>query len=1011
MSRTAPDDIIKPVPPELMIVRAGAGAGKTTELVTRVLALALFFLETKKRLPHLVVTTFTRKATQELKERLLQKSLETKNPDLIRFVQSPSHLHISTIHGVLSLYLVRYGAKIGLGPQFSIMKSETETKLIKKSFRQMMKQENHRRVLDLLLEDSSLSTIIDSVKNYLDQRFLHQEPIPFFTQDEVKIKTSEFALGWAEKAEELLGHVESTQTGKNWPEYIALLRLTLEKTRQSRGTDLSSIYHFSESRPTASLKGTSEEIKELKSEVQGLSDDLYEKQWILSKEALNRHQELALGLQSVSELVFQNLCQQKMSSGMLTMSDLENFSLWLARDFPQTAESFSKEWDYWLLDEYQDTSPKQVKILEQLIGSQNSFTVGDPQQSIYLFRGARAEVFLQKEKEIKEAGGELREKMENYRSRPELLHFFNHFFQSYDSSQFHPMKTTSEKTHDQPCAYYIQANEEVPMGDYLSALERIHLLLSESVAPEEICILARSNRVLQEFAHLCYQHSVPVQLHSGSGYRGRREILDALMILKFLINPHDNVNLIGLLRSPWFRVLDRDLAQITTENGDSYWISLQNKFEGHFVTKMLLGIKKQADELGFVLSWRNTMINCGLLDSCAKLDPSGRREANLMKLISELHQKERLPGFRILDFIYESENLDTEGVGDSDAVPVISLNRVNLMTVHASKGLQFQHVILIGVGAKAPSTRSAFWMYHEQDQKFTLSLIDPASGKMQVTPHGEEIRTTKSDREKQEMGRVLYVALTRAKHSICLTWQKSQKSSWASQMWQPKTGIQNHENFRTSYLAEHRPHVLSFASAEKVTEKLPEKLNLHFSKSEQTKSITEILSMANATAGKNQAKKRVEIAQRGVEIHRLFESLRYRSELPPAETHFERSVHEFLLTEQGKQVRAWIQNGFVEWGFCVLEKNIWFQGQIDLWTRTDSGEVFVVDYKTGSKDYLEKAKEQLNLYAWALRKMGKVTKMDLVKIAVVYPMEKDIWIGVADPDYIPGPLRTISPSH
>lgn len=1019
MSRTTSVEV-KSVQPELIMVRAGAGAGKTTELVTRVLSLAQHYLTTEKRLPHLVVTTFTRKATQELKERLLSEALKSGDKNLVRFVQSPSHLHISTIHGVLSLYLFRYGVKIGLGPQFSIIDSASEIKLIKRAIKRHLKKDQDLLKIDLLLEELTLKNLISSLQSYFEQRFTVGDKIDFFNEQDLIKSNANKTLEWAKKAIELVNHIENIQDGKNWPEYISFLKNCILKINQSQGLDHLPILQFSENKPDTKVKkGTDEFVKELKTEVHKLADDLFDRKWVFEESYIKKHTQVCLAFQSLAESLFSEIFSEKVSASTLTMSDLENFSLSLANNHPQTAKQFSEEWDYWLVDEYQDTSPKQVEILNKLIGHRNSFTVGDPQQSIYLFRGARAEVFLQKEREVSNLNGQILQKMQNYRSRPELLHFFNHFFQSYDSKQFQAMVATDKnlvpELKDTPVAYFIQADKTLDDSDLLSAIERMTELLQSGTRAEEICVLARSNQVLNRFSKLCFQYHIPVQLHSGSGFRGRREILDALMLLKFLVNSHDNVNLVGLLRTPWFRVHDSEISRIASLGQNSYWQVLQQEFKENSVIIRLVKLKKMTEEIGFVQAWRQGLVQSGILDFSYSLDPSGRREANLMKLISDLSMKERLPGFRILDFIYDEEvssMSDTEVSGESDAVPVISPDRVNLMTVHASKGLQFEHVLLIGVGNKPPQVRASFFMFHENDFKFSMSLSDPDSGKLLTSTAGEEIRATKSDREKQEMARVLYVALTRAKFSIFLAWQTEIKGSWANQMWKPSEGVVKHELFQTSFISNHRPEIKKMEQLVSQSKKLRSKFS---QKKEEnlSRSVTEILTadLSKIKFHKSESQKRIEIVQKGVDIHRILESIRYRNELPKPKTQNEQIVHQFMQTENGKKLLQWITDGYPEWGFCVVQDDIWIQGQIDLWCRSEAGEVYIVDYKTGSKAYLTKAQEQLNLYAWALRKMKKIQQSDKVQLVVIYPLENEMIFEKADPDYIPSPLRVSSPSH
>ena len=106
------------------MVRAGAGAGKTRGLVEKVVEVYRHF-QRHQQLPRIVLTTFTRKATQELKERLILKACNERDAGLLQFVSDPSRLQISTIHGLLNVFLRQVGHLAGLDSGFQIV-SETE---------------------------------------------------------------------------------------------------------------------------------------------------------------------------------------------------------------------------------------------------------------------------------------------------------------------------------------------------------------------------------------------------------------------------------------------------------------------------------------------------------------------------------------------------------------------------------------------------------------------------------------------------------------------------------------------------------------------------------------------------------------------------------------------------------------------------------------------------------------------------------------------------------------------
>ena len=113
----------------------------------------------------------------------------------------------------------------------------------------------------------------------------------------------------------------------------------------------------------------------------------------------------------------------------MSLSDLEFTAVKILRTKKHIVTTFSKDWDYWLIDEYQDTTPLQAEILNRLRGASKEFcSWGIPKQSIYLFRGARSEVFDKKQSQINATHS----MDKNYRSHPSLLYFFNDFFKNME---------------------------------------------------------------------------------------------------------------------------------------------------------------------------------------------------------------------------------------------------------------------------------------------------------------------------------------------------------------------------------------------------------------------------------------------------------------------------------------------------------------------------------------------------------------------------------------------------
>ncbi len=99
---------------KVQFIRAGAGAGKTTTLIATCIAFAKQFKASQGRYPKIIITTFTKKATQEIKERLIVEALETKDEELFQYFNKKSFVQIGTIHNILSLFIRQHSEAIGL---------------------------------------------------------------------------------------------------------------------------------------------------------------------------------------------------------------------------------------------------------------------------------------------------------------------------------------------------------------------------------------------------------------------------------------------------------------------------------------------------------------------------------------------------------------------------------------------------------------------------------------------------------------------------------------------------------------------------------------------------------------------------------------------------------------------------------------------------------------------------------------------------------------------------------
>ena len=417
-----------------IFVRAGAGAGKTTNLIYRVVDQALEFKQGHGRWPKTVLTTFTRKATQELRERLLIYSFR-ENPQALEFVQSGSFLSVTTIHGLFHGFLTRYGRTVGLASEIQIV-DENQVAFWR---RQILKDLLIRGQVPGFLGSFGISRLLDSLREFESVYW-----IPLYRSLGILdfgTLYQNYCQKIAWKLRKFIGEASSGLTNEKWREYWKNLEELIEqlsRTPSSREVSFADTGHFYQTPDSLKVKiddnpqqrgwvrkretlvalkegllkprksknnpGLSDEQKKDLDKILKTLDDFLKKEefdpkhWpgIVSQlEEFNRF----------ACLFMDKLIAYKKREMALEPDDLEFFSLELVRKYPDKARNFSNDVDIWFVDEFQDTSPLQLEILDKLIADKPYYLVGDSLQSIYSFRGARSEVFLKKQKQVFESGG------------------------------------------------------------------------------------------------------------------------------------------------------------------------------------------------------------------------------------------------------------------------------------------------------------------------------------------------------------------------------------------------------------------------------------------------------------------------------------------------------------------------------------------------------------------------------------------------------------------------------
>lgn len=1021
-----------------VLYRAGAGAGKTTQLIQQIQGYAKEFYQTQKRWPQMIVTTFTRKATQQLKERLLLEALKTigktQTHDEISFLKDfllSRKIHISTIDGLLSLFLKRVSLASRHDPEFQIIDETDNLRWAFLTLRQKLKRQpefqrlfGHYRfteIAKLCLKYQSCSYAIPNLKvaSLEELMFLSVNHIKEVWDKLTKVDPHNKLMG-PDLAQKIHQKLDLCYQGKSFSKnnYDILCEL-LKRARESISKSKKSFLALH---------------KEDKEQVQQSIDDLTD---ILDNPPCYDLNQFKKYIDHF--LLFEKLARQfvlsfekiKTDQGLMSIKDLEFTTLNFLQKTPQRVAGFSKEWDYWLIDEYQDTTPLQAKILNQLRGSSKEFVVGDPHQSIYLFRGARSEVFESKQLDVKN----VRHLEKNYRSNPSLLYFFNDFFKNMQG-HFPKMLSgrTVAKLSSDPVATFTLYDEDSTSDVHVKCVKskptkhergdravvaRVIQLLNQNVRYQDICIITRTNEDVLRLAQKLGQHAISYQIFI-SKKSPHLQTQELNTVLKFIVNPHDDLNFLKLLRS--MSIPDSDLHQLAGQfkrgGGGSLWQTLLSQDIFAELKAELQTWLADSDERGVLEAMKKACVDMGMVDMCRRRDPSGDLEAYIWKYFVELQSQEQQPGFNYLQFVEKKmQPSDLE----SDQPSSIESGRVHLMTVHKSKGLEFEHVLIPQLKDVSKNTTTAEPFLTLEDKELWGIPLKNQEDQKKHSLIGYLSSSELKNREQRESDRLLYVAMTRARSSVHLFFSNKKlregHSSWYArskcEKWHPQGLLGKQDCDHYSYGIE------SFENSMPVLKIQPTEQLAHLKerlKPLDHQQITRISVSHLIEDTKDQKKTRekqpivdlksshilqkIKKADLGIAYHKMLQVLceqpmlidqdpeklmtDYFQDFPSdRQAEILSSLH-FLLSLVTPPIKKLLKTGCSEWPFLHHQEDRVIEGKIDIWGM-DEDVIWVVDYKTGF-EASQKAIEQLTYYGQALAE--KYHKN--IKLAVIYLLEQKV---------------------
>ena len=852
------------------------GSGKTAVLVERIINK---IVNEKIDIDKLLVVTFTNAAASEMRARIMDaiyKYLEEKPED--EHMQKQTILmgksNICTIHSFCLDVIKNNFYEISISPNFRIG-DQTEIELLKQEVLEDMFEEKYieenKEFLDLINTytnyrgDEPLKEIILKI-----HRFIQASPFP---EEWLEKKIEEFNLkqnletdfsntAWGKILINVFEDdlysciIELKSIKKDLDKFIELEKFSktissdIEKLEELKSNTDSwdKLYELSNSlkwdtwpRDSKIVIEQKEIAKEKRDNVKKKFSKIRDKILICdsrrANEDISSMYNIMYAIKNIIIEFIQKYQEAKKEKNIVDFSDIEHFALKILLEKKEdkyiptkTAEKYMEKFEEIAIDEYQDSNLVQEYILNAVSRGNNTFMVGDVKQSIYKFRQARPELFINKYeayklKEQKNENDSLKIQLfKNFRSRKNVLDITNFVFENimskqlgdinYDEKEYLNLGANFEEPQEE-CNFAGKTElaiidlkeaedeqkeeneniEDIVIEAKLVA-DKIQELINSKykvydkkigyrdISYKDIVILLRATSNLAPiYERELNNLNIPVFSDVGTQYLETVEIQTIMSVLKIIDNPMQDIPLVSVLRSPIGKFDDNDLIQIKLQGSHKkYDYFYENLLEASKNEKLSIN-KKIRDFLEQLEKWRKQREYLALdeliwqiyLDTgyynYVSLMPNGvLRQANLNILFEKAKEYEKSTFKSLFNFINFIDKLKTNN-GDMDSAKLIGENEdvVRIMSIHKSKGLEFPVVFLCSTAKK----------FNMQDLNDNILLHQDIGIGPKYIDYERRIEYNtlakiaiaekiKTETISEEM-RILYVALTRAKEKLIIT--------------------------------------------------------------------------------------------------------------------------------------------------------------------------------------------------------------------------------------------------
>ena len=438
--------------------------------------------------------------------------------------------------------------------------------------------------------------------------------------------------------------------------------------------------------------------------------------------------------------IYNNYNKFLLDSNCFDFEDLILQPIKLFREYPEIIQKYQKRFKYILIDEYQDTNKAQFELVRALAGGDNNvMVVGDEDQSIYKFRGADINNILSFEKHFEDT--KIIRMEQNYRSTSNILNTANNVI---DNNSMRIGKNLYTNIKGGEKVNLLEAYNEVDEVEKI-----LYLIDKKQMKLRETAILYRTNNQSRPFEQLLNKNKIPYVIFGTIGFFEREEIKDSVSILKWLINPKDRIAFSRFVNKPARGIGEKSLLEFYAESK-----KYKDMLDALVNVEKINSISKKAKDglktIAEIFKDREIRISEYSIDKLIThylkelelweyykendINESTEKIANLTEFITSIEN--RGTGEEALLALLEEVTLTTSIDKDEKT----NYNKLKLMTIHNAKGLEFENVFIAGL----------------EEGLF---------------PHANS--DTKEEFEEER--RLFYVAITRAKKNLTISYCKRRR--------------------------------------------------------------------------------------------------------------------------------------------------------------------------------------------------------------------------------------------